>query len=63
MAHARFAYILSIGGLEARAPYVVVLSQENEHSDFRIERGFWPVEMRKAGPRRCFVKTYAQTPH
>ena len=62
-AEARFAYILSIGGLDARAPYVVVLSQENEHSDFRIECGFWLLETRKAGPRRRFVKTYAQTPH
>ena len=63
MAQARFAYILSTGGQDAFVPYLVVLSQENEHSDPRIERGFWPVEMRKAGPRRCFVKTYAQTPH
>jgi hypothetical protein len=50
-------------GQDAFAPYLVVLSQENKHSDLRIERGFWLLEMRKAGPRRRFVKTYAQTPH
>jgi hypothetical protein len=62
-AQARFAYILRIGRQEAYAPYLVVLSQENKHSDLRIERGFWLLEMRKAGSRRRFVKTYAQTPH
>jgi hypothetical protein len=62
-AQARFAYILSMGGRHAGALYVAVLSQENEHSGLRIERGFWLLEMRKAGPRRRFVKTYAQTPH
>lgn len=62
-APARFAYILSIGGQDAFTPYLVVLSQENEHSNPRIECGFWLLEMRKAGPRRRFVKTYAQTPH
>ena len=62
-AQARFAYILSIGWQNACALYVVVLSQENEHSDLSIERGFWLVVMRNAGPRRRFVKTYAQTPH
>ena len=61
--HGRFAYILSTGGQDAYEPYLMVLSQENEHSDLRTESGFWLLEMRKAGLRRRFVKTYAQTPH
>ena len=61
-AQARFAYILSVGGQDACAPYLVVLSQENKHSDLRVECGFWLLEMRKAGPGRRFVKNLCTDP-